>query len=88
MRLFALMVCALVFQGSVARTAETMIGPITHVCRDVTADKEGLSLTLMWVTGYVSGINNLQKPDMLQGLNWLILLGNLLKLCNRRIMRT
>jgi hypothetical protein len=63
------MAVALLLTSGTAKPAETIIGPITHICRDVTADKERANLTLMWVTGYVSGINNLQKPDMLLGLD-------------------
>lgn len=69
MRQGVFVVALLMTMISNAQSAETIIGPISHICRDVTADKERASLTLMWVTGYVSGINNLQKPDMLKGLD-------------------
>lgn len=51
----------------VASAADTMIGPITHICRDVTQTPENAHLTLMWVVGYVSGVNNLSKVDFLKG---------------------
>jgi|SRR5665213_1589312 len=50
-----------------ASAADTMIGPITHICRDVTKTPENAHLTLMWVVGYVSGVNNLSKVDFLKG---------------------
>jgi len=68
-RFVCLVTVGLLIAPMPATAAETIIGPITHICRDVTTDKERASLTLMWVTGYVSGINNLQKPDMLLGLD-------------------
>ena len=67
--IFAAAAAWLMIISGTAQSAETIIGPISHICRDVTADKERASLTLMWVTGYVSGINNLQKADMLKGLD-------------------
>ena len=56
----------LMVTGSSTQSAETIVGPIAHICRDVTADMERASLTLMWVTGYVSGVNNLTKVDFLK----------------------
>lgn len=61
---FALIALLLATQ---ARSAETMLGPTFHVCRDVTRNMEGASLTLMWVVGYVSGLNNLSQVDFLRG---------------------
>jgi hypothetical protein len=49
------------------KAAETMLRPTFHICRDVTASTENAGLTLMWVVGYVSGINNLSKVDFLRG---------------------
>jgi len=56
----------LILHSVQAMSAETMMGPIDHICVDITQSEERTHLTLMWVVGYISGINNLQKPDMLK----------------------
>jgi hypothetical protein len=47
--------------------ANTAIGPMDHICRDVTKSADNANLTLMWVAGYVSGLNLHQKRDFLEG---------------------
>ena len=47
--------------------AESAVGPMKHLCKDVTASKENAALTLMWVAGYVSGLNWYNKRDFLEG---------------------
>lgn len=49
-----------------ASAADTMIGPVDHLCKDVTASQNRAGLTLMWATGYISGVNNLSKVDFLR----------------------
>jgi hypothetical protein len=50
-----------------ASAAESAVGPMNHLCKDVTASKENAILTLMWVAGYVSGLNWYNKRDFLEG---------------------
>jgi hypothetical protein len=57
----------LVVFGTGGAKSATIIGPTSHICREVMADKAGLTLSLMWVAGYVSGVNNLTKVDFLKG---------------------
>jgi hypothetical protein len=50
-----------------ASAAESAVGPMNHLCKDVTSSKENAGLTLMWVAGYVSGLNWYNKRDFLEG---------------------
>jgi hypothetical protein len=50
-----------------AAAAESAVGPMKHLCKDVTSSKENAGLTLMWVAGYVSGLNWYNKRDFLEG---------------------
>ena len=43
------------------------IGPKKHLCKDVLASQENANMTLMWVAGYVSGLNWYNKRDFLDG---------------------
>jgi hypothetical protein len=56
---------------SFARAGETIIGPTTKLCREVTTelseDTAKGSLSIMWVVGYVSGVNSLTPADFLKG---------------------
>jgi hypothetical protein len=40
---------------------------MNQLCKDVTSTKENATMTLMWVAGYVSGLNWYNKRDFLQG---------------------
>src|SRR5712671_3664067 len=53
--------------GTPASAAESAVGPMKHLCKDVTSNNENAGLTLMWVAGYVSGLNWYNKRDFLEG---------------------
>jgi hypothetical protein len=50
-----------------ASAAGSAIGPMNQLCKDVTSTKENATMPLMWVAGYVSGLNWYNKRDFLQG---------------------